>query len=168
MPVFSDAWLAVCFGHFAVSYLTSRCRTSKQRSAMSWKDLASSLRVCMICSDTGGRSMFTWLSWAGDDTEKRDEDKTPITYGTRCLQIFFFFFEMTCYFVAHHAVLTNLANARVGSIRCPGHDSLFLYLIKHRGPADCLESIHRMMETEFQSWKWPEQSSGPTMWSMLV
>lgn len=55
------------------SYLTSRCKTSRQRSAMSWKDLASSLSVCMICSDIGGRSMFTWLSCAGDSTGRRGE-----------------------------------------------------------------------------------------------
>lgn len=40
---------------------------------MSWKDLASSLSVCMICSDTGGRSMFTWLSWAGESTGRRGD-----------------------------------------------------------------------------------------------
>lgn len=64
------------------SYLTSRCKTSRQRSAISWKDLASSLSVCMIWSDTGGRSMFTWLSWAGDST-RRGEEKGIILLNTR-------------------------------------------------------------------------------------
>ena len=76
----SDLWPTV---HHKVlylkeSYLTSRCRTSKQQSAISWKDLASSLRVCIICSDTRGRSTFTWLSWPGDRSAKRGEDKTLI------------------------------------------------------------------------------------------
>ena len=78
----SDLWPTVHLNHevlyLKTSYLTSRCRTSKQRSAISWKDLASSLRVCIICSDTGGRSTFTGLSWAGDRSAGRGEDKTPI------------------------------------------------------------------------------------------
>lgn len=83
-------------------------------------------------------------------TLKKDEDKTPIIYFTTCLETFF---EMTFYFVAHR-VFTNLANASVGSIWHPRHDSLLLYLIKHRCPADWLESISQTTEAEFQSWKW--------------
>lgn len=70
--------------------------------------------------------------------------------------------------MAHHVVFTNLANARIGTIKHPRHDRLFLYLIKHRSPEDCLESIHRMIETEFQGWKWPQQSSANHMVSACV
>lgn len=109
----------------AVSYLTSRCRTSKQRSAISWKDLASSLSVCMICSDTGGRSTFTWPSWAGDSTERKRRKHQSLDWMPTDLS------EMTSYFVVHH-VFTNLVNAGVGSIRRPRHGRLILYLIQHR------------------------------------
>lgn len=137
----SDLWPMVGFNlgvlWVAESYLTSRCSTSRQRSAMSWKDLASSLRVCMICSDTGGRSMFVWPSWAGESTGEREGGQNT-NHFTTCL----LGFEMTCYFVVHHVVFTNLANASVGSIRRPRQDRLFLPLIKHRSPDDwiCLQN----------------------------
>lgn len=54
-------------------YLTSKCSTSRQRSAISWKDLASSLRLCRICSDAGRCSRLAWLSWPGDMAGKRQE-----------------------------------------------------------------------------------------------
>ena len=60
---------------------------------------------------------------------------------------------MTDDVVGHHVVFINLANASVGSLRHSRHDRLFLYLIKHRSPEDCLASIHRMIETETQIWK---------------
>lgn len=116
------------------SYLTSRCRTSRQRSAMSWNDLASSLRVCVICSDTGGRSTVTWLSWAGDSTEKEGREQRQSFHEVpRDTSEMMLFCHSSCCF-------TNLASAGVGSSRHPRQDRMFLFLIKTRSPMTVLNS----------------------------
>lgn len=80
------------------SYLTSRCKTSRQRSAISWKDFASSLSVCMICSDTGGRSMFPWLSWAGDNTGQKGERKSNHSLDTYRFPIMYIIYLSWCFY----------------------------------------------------------------------
>lgn len=137
----SDLWPTVGFNlgvlWVAKSYLTSRCSTSRQRSAMSWKDLASSLRVCMICSDTGGGSMFVWPSWAGESTGERERGQNT-NHFTTCL----LGFEMTCYFVVHNVVFTHLANTSVGGIRHPDRIDYFRPWLNTE--AQMIESVCRM------------------------
>lgn len=68
------------------AYLTSRCNTKRQRSAMSWKPLDRSFKVWRICSLLLSVSPITWLSAEHRDTPKLIQQKAGRFYhrGQKC------------------------------------------------------------------------------------
>lgn len=66
-------------------YLTSRCSTRRQRSAMSWKALDRSVRVCRICSLLHAVSPLTWVSEpAGTSVGGRSHSHCSVTRPSYC------------------------------------------------------------------------------------